>query len=86
MQLDSLDEPKSSDNRHRPIGLQTGDVSEVDLMSFEARTDNSLWTLKSSNLTLENSTVEVSKCAAVRYMFGDHIRTGVCLSSTHLQF
>jgi hypothetical protein len=54
MQLDSLDEPKSSDNRHRPIGLQTGDISEVDLMSFEVRTDNSLLTLKSSNLTLEN--------------------------------
>jgi hypothetical protein len=54
MQLDSLDEPKREDNRHRPIGLQTGDVSEVDLMSFEVRTDNSLWTLKSSNLTLEN--------------------------------
>jgi len=26
----------------------------VDLMSFEVRTDNSLLTLKSSNLTLEN--------------------------------
>ncbi|CAK9863723.1 unnamed protein product [Sphagnum jensenii] len=73
MQLDSVDEPKSSDNWHRPIGLQTGDVSEVDLMSFEVRIHNSLWTLKSSNLTTERL-----KCQNVP-------SSGTCLEITFAQ-